>query len=504
MAYASKKFWGPKSPDGVRQLNLIVEQIEKDIANNRSKLGITFESVGTSSSASLYSTYATDIDVGGQNIFDYGYTNWYGTGSPSAPAHTFPACVGSVYKEIWVSHDSYGNCSVGVYFYSGVNASNTIGNYGGTFDLQNIPRASQPSVSGTTTMGNKMTIYTNRYADAFTHNISYQFGNASGTIATGVATSTEWTVPVSLANQIPNATSGTGTITCDTYNGSTKIGTKTVNFTLNVPSSAIPSVAIAFSEADATMISKGWGVYVKNKSKLSVSLTATKSYSSNIKTYLSNIQGTSYSSSSYTSNILAEYGNSNVTATVTDNRGRVSNTASKSLTVIDYFKPTINSATVSRCTVDGTESDEGTYLLFSFAGSIAPVSNKNAKSFRIGYREKGSTSSYTWLVVSSAYTVSSSSVILTNSSGSKVSFSTDKSYEVRFEAIDSFETTSVDREIGTGFDLINLNPSGNSMAIGKISEASPDERKLEIALDTEYKGNPLLEYTVMSGWTGGV
>ena len=69
----------------------------------------------------------------------------------------------------------------------------------------------------------------------------------------GVGTSTSWTVPLSLANQVPNGVSGTCTITCKTYNGSTLIGTKTTSLTLTVPSSIVPEIStIAISEAGST------------------------------------------------------------------------------------------------------------------------------------------------------------------------------------------------------------------------------------------------------------
>ena len=51
MAYASKQFNGASY--GVRGEYVLVEQIEKDISNNRSKLKVTFCVYGTSSSASL-------------------------------------------------------------------------------------------------------------------------------------------------------------------------------------------------------------------------------------------------------------------------------------------------------------------------------------------------------------------------------------------------------------------------------------------------------------------
>lgn len=498
MAYASKQFNGASY--GARSEYVLVEQTEKDVANNKSKLKVTYCVYGSDSSASLYMHYPVDIDVAGQNVFDYAHTNWYGTGTAENPVATFPAAAGTVSKEIWVSHDDVGDCTISVYFYTGIFSSSTKGNYGGTMTLDNIPRASTPSCSNVT-LGNAVTINTNRASSSFTHTLNIKSGSTTIETFTSIGASKSWTPAIATyAPYITNSTTGTFTIECLTYNGSTHIGTKTCTTVLTVPSSVKPIASVDFSEADTTMISKAWGIYVKGKSKLAVTVTGTKAYGSNIKSYASNVQGTSYSNASYTSNVLSNSGTSDVTATVTDNRGRTSSTATKSLTVIDYFKPKINTATISRCDVNGVETDEGDYLLFSFAGEIAPVSNKNSTTFRLGYREKGADTSYTWLTVSTAYTASSTSVIVTDSSGKKT-FSTDKSYDIRFEAVDAFETVYILREIGTGFDLINLNASGNSMAIGKISEAEADEKKLEIALDTEYKGLPLLEYEVVSTWT---
>lgn len=86
----------------------------------------------------------------------------------------------------------------------------------GSLALTTIPRASTPSVSGTT-IGSTMTITTNRASSSFTHTLTYSIGSYSGTIATGVGASTTWTIPATLANAIPNNTSGTLSISCTTY-----------------------------------------------------------------------------------------------------------------------------------------------------------------------------------------------------------------------------------------------------------------------------------------------
>lgn len=93
------------------------------------------------------------------------------------------------------------------------------------------------------TMGSAGTITISRASSSFTHTLTYSFGNTSGTIITKTtATSVKWTPPLSLASQIPNATSGTCTITCTTYNGNTNIGSKTCTLTVSVPASVKPTI----------------------------------------------------------------------------------------------------------------------------------------------------------------------------------------------------------------------------------------------------------------------
>ena len=73
--------------------------------------------------------------------------------------------------------------------------------------------ATQPSLSASTVeMGKSVTINTPAVNNAYRHTLRYAFGSASGTIATGIASSVNWTPPVSLANQIPSATAGSGPI----------------------------------------------------------------------------------------------------------------------------------------------------------------------------------------------------------------------------------------------------------------------------------------------------
>ena len=108
---------------------------------------------------------------------------------------------------------------------------------GKSMTLTTIPRASTVSCS-TANIGRVATITINRASSSFTHTLSYTFDNLSDTIVTKTnETSVPWIIPTTFYAEIPNSKSGTGTITCDTYNGSTKIGTKTCTFTATVSES---------------------------------------------------------------------------------------------------------------------------------------------------------------------------------------------------------------------------------------------------------------------------
>lgn len=105
-------------------------------------------------------------------------------------------------------------------FYDSITANTTV-------TLDSIPRASSVTASNAE-LGKASVIQISRASSSFTHTLTYAFGSATGTIVSKTAsTSVTWNPPLSLANQIPKAVTGTCTITCTTYNGSTNIGSVT-------------------------------------------------------------------------------------------------------------------------------------------------------------------------------------------------------------------------------------------------------------------------------------
>lgn len=322
-------------------------------------------------------------------------------------------------------------------------------------EIPTIPRATTPTLSaGTVAVGSAVTINLPRASSSFTHNVTYRFGNATGTINSNAGTSCSWTPPVSLAQQIKTSTSGIGTITVQTKNGSTVIGTKTVNITLTVPASVVPTISAHTAvEATANLATK-FGALVQSKSTLKVSTTAAGAQGSTITAYKTEVEGRSYTGNPCTTAALSKAGTVAVKTTVTDSRGRTAS-HTVNVTVIAYSPPGIATSAVART------SDEATTGKFDYSYSISPVGNKNDKSFAIQYLN-GST----WTDITRLSTDYSK----TGSVTSGAIFGVDATTRVRFVAKDYFSEVVIEREVGPTFTLMNLGAGGKSLAIGRVSD----------------------------------
>lgn len=332
----------------------------------------------------------------------------------------------------------------------------------GTGTLDTIPRATTPTLSTSSIdMGASITINTPRASSSFTHTLTYKFGNATGTVATGVTTSKAWTVPLALASQIPNATSGTCTITCKTYNGTTLIGTKTVTFTAKVPSSVVPSISsVAVADTNAAYATQ-FGALVQGKSKAKFTITATGSYSSTISTYKTVFESKTYTGATPTSSVISGSGNITATITVTDSRGRTASTT-KTVSVVAYSAPKITAFSVIRSNADGTTNNEGTNAAITAAFSIASANSKNTSSYTIEYKLVSATS---WTALKSGTGYSLNQTIV-----SGAVFSVDSTYDIRLTVTDYFGKAQAIVDLSTAFTLIDFNANGKAMAFGKVSE----------------------------------
>ncbi len=328
---------------------------------------------------------------------------------------------------------------------------------------------SQPTVSSSSVnLGSAVTIYTNRQSSATTHTISYWFGNTSGAIATNVGASVSWTPPLSLASQIPNATSGICTITCNSFVNGTLTGTRTCTLTLNVPSSVVPTISsVAVEDTNSTVVSR-IAAFVKSLSTLSVAITAVGVYGSTISSYRTSLDGVTYTAASFTaSKKLSAAGEMTMTVTVTDSRGRTA-TYSTTFTVLDYAVPSITAFSAERCSSDGSAAQlDGTNVRYTFAGKVTALNNKNGLSCVVYYKLKSATA---W-TQAEAMAITSYNLSATNKLLSQT-FDALYSYDLKVRLTDYFYYVEQSVSIGTKGVILDFLADGTGIGIGKVAETS--------------------------------
>lgn len=360
--------------------------------------------------------------------------------------------------------DSAGSVSISVYMIvnagsSGQQSSTASGSL--SYDSRG---ETTPSVNKTSAdIGTSVTITTKPYVSSFSHKLYYSTDGGKskvsiGTVASGTTTKS-WTIPTSLASQIPNDTSLLITIVCETYNGSSKVGgDKTCTLTATVPSTYKPSISsVSISEATAGLASQ-FGVYVQTKSTLKIVTSASGSNGSTIKSVSVSCDGFTYSGTTVTTGTLSTSGNTSIVVTATDSRGRTA-TSTKTANVVAYSAPAITQSTVTRANSSGTASDEGTYALFNYAYSITNVNNRNTHTFSIQYKNG---SSWTTLVTYTDY-VKSGKYLSTRT------FDVNSAFDFRFVVTDYFGSYTIEKSIDISFALMNFGANGHSMAVGMQS-----------------------------------
>lgn len=337
-----------------------------------------------------------------------------------------------------------------------------------TIELTAIARASQPSLvtwpETTQNVGNfgeEFSIHMNTASQDFRHTVRYEYGDRSGTIATNVVNGTTWTVPLSFMNDIPNATSASGLIYVDTYSNGTKIGTKYTGFTVSVPASVKPSCSATLD--DTMGIDTIYGSPVQGLSKIKVTVTPTQAYSSPIASYSISIDGVKYSSQTATTGFLTKGGDSKVTVTVKDKRGRTSAPWEYTMKVQEYNKPSISYLAVHRCDADGNEDDQGGFVSVNFSAEVYPLKNLNTAMYVLKYK-KPSASGWTSvnLPLSNVYTAEDENYVFEADAES--------SYDVELVVTDRHNSTTRATSVSTAFTLVDWHSSGTGIRFGGVAE----------------------------------
>ena len=355
--------------------------------------------------------------------------------------------------------------------------------------------------AGSGTIGSSLAITMTN--DGMSHELTYSFEGVSGTIGTTTSSSYTWAVPVSLAGQIPAATSGTCRITCTSDAGSTY-----VDITLTVPdvSAFRPSISSVSISLDNSMNStvEGWGIYLQGFSKLIINAEATAGYSTiaswRIDYIIGSISGTGSGASlslSQTSPILMQPGMYPVSLTVTDARGRIATADDVDyFTVHAYSTPNITDPVMYRCTSDGVRDDEnGTYLYSSGTPTFSSCDGHNSVSTQFEYKER-SAANYVSAAFGAVVGGGSINVL--------------KSYNMRIVVRDALNTFYYDGIVSTQAVSMNIKPAQDGgVCFGGYAQEDKsvelaDGWKLRIpSLNDIMIGDTPLSELIGSGGAGG-
>ena len=354
-------------------------------------------------------------------------------------------------------------------------------NISATISLPTISRISTLSPNDTFVMGKATSMTINRYVSSFTHTLYYHFGNASGTIGTGLTTSASWTPSRDLGNQIPNSTSGICVLTLETYNGSTLIGSSTLTFALWIAGDMFPTFNFSYT---------GNGLYndlfITEYSSITFNITgATGSYGSTIKSYSISGEGLNTTNTSGTSSKFSRSGTFTYTLSVTDSRNRTA-TKTQSIVVYYYTAPTLSINQCVRADESFKPSTTGSYATIEVSYSVQnPASqNVNSKLITLKYKLKGSDGYFTTAqeITPSDYSSNAFSINV-----STTTYDLSKAYELQISIKDDKKTTTLTVELPTATAILEISPNG--IGVGKYWENG----SLDISGDMYVNGKKFYE-----------
>lgn len=439
---------------------LSVTETSYSIVDNTSQVRILWTSTQSGNSWNGYTRTAY-----------YYYSINGGSETSKSVSYTLPknSTVTIVDTTLTVAHNSDGSGTITVRTWMDTDISYGVVEDSKTLTLTTIPRASTLSVSDGT-LGTKTTLTADRKSSGFTHTLTWECGNYSGTLATkSSATSWPFTPELKLASVAPYGQKVYCSYTLSTYNGSTLVGTDSKAAWFTIPSSVKPSCTLSLS--DSKGYASIYGGYIQGESQLSVTINATQAYGSPISRYSASANGVTYSTQTFTTSVLKTVGTNTISATVTDGRERPGSVSSN-ITVLAYSRPRITNLKVRRCNANGTENDRGGYGKISFHCTITPLSNKNTRACSIKYRQSGATK---WTkapaITLSAYDQDCNPPVIQMSDA--------HSYEVQINLTDKFGTTSAVTSISTGYCLYHIPASGKGITFGGIAEGDGFSVKMD-------------------------
>lgn len=369
----------------------------------------------------------------------------------------------------------------------------------GRVSLDTIARASTLTSASNKTLGSACSVKWTPLSKSFRYKLKFSLGSWSYTTAaihpntTSAYTYTGYTLPLTVANQLPSAKTGTMTVVLYTYSdsgASTQVGsTSSKTFTVTVPdnSSTKPTVSMTLTPVSSlgTTFSS---LYIQGKSKVKAVISGSGKYGATISSYKMYAQGKSYSSP-YQSGYLSTPGTVTVKGIAYDSRDYYDEIETD-ITVLPYSKPALlpasgeSSIICARSDVNGNLSESGTYLKIKARRSYSKVTSdgtqKNFCIIRYRVREETTNTFSSWVTIL-AKTATSDVIDVTLSN---VVSSAETAYFVQIGVVDDIgESAAVQFSIPSDFVTIDVpeKHKGKRVGVGRYAEDS-DEPGIDVGM----------------------
>ena len=453
------EFWS--NDDRGYRIRLWVDQVGQNTEANSSQVRFRLALLNTTTTFAGYSCTGY-IDYNGRRI------NWHGTPSMLNWNDT----LWLIDETVTVNHDADGVKSFGVtasFNGSGGYSPDTLTVGRANFTLSTIPRSSSVTV-GEGVIGNALSITINRQNPNSTHTLRYEWNRKTGIIATNVGTSYTWVIPANFADDLPDATSGTGTLYIDTYNGATKTGTQSITFMASVPTKIKPTFS-GITLVDTNNIVKSLlngNNFLQIMSNIQVTFNGAKGTNgATITGYKAEIVNKNQSTNENggTLGIMNFSGSATIRASVIDSRGVQSDTKDVTINVIEYFPPAFSFTAIR------TKAAPNTIQIVRNA-QVAPITlagtQKNVMTLSFKVAPLGS-NFYTADNGSASGTFVNQAMLTNSAANLSGNYAANKSFTIVGKLADRFTSVEFSTTITTESVVMSYDKEGR-VGIGKIAE----------------------------------
>ena len=482
---------------GPLHLNIYIEQVSQDIANNSSKVSwrATVDRDGgyrtwNAENGSVLSVWLNGSSVYKSNLsFETeGQETTLASGEATIPHNSD----GTKTMSVWASFDAN----------NGIHGNITIStNY--TFDK--IPRSTQiSSLEGNRNLGSLHTVIFNRKVNSFTHQVWYRvFGSEWIDLGKNHGTSVSFTPSLDLARHLPKSSSGLMDICVRTYNGSTQIGSDVYSngWHFKIPDSVKPTFT-GISLTDMNTVARrllSGNDFLQIISDIQVNFNnASGVYGSTITGYRAEIVNKKMvvTKNGGSFGVMNFSGLATIRAYVVDSRGKQSDTKDITINVIEYYAPSFSFSALR------TRGNPNTLQVLRNA-RIAPImqsgKQKNVMSLTFKVAQIGN-ENFTDDNGSASGNFTSVHTLTNSAANMAGNYPSNKSFVIIGKLEDKFTSVEFSATVATESVVMSYDKNGR-VGIGKVAEFGKPG-SLDVLGDIYANNQPIQQYQ-LTGNSGG-